>query len=94
VGQQFQKLANMNPWERVRASVLKSMRITEKDLKSMSPQQRQAVEDKVRQTIEQELKKSTATKGATRGPVRVSPYRPGNRNCSPKRLTVNGGATG
>jgi hypothetical protein len=61
--QQFLNLANMNPWDRMRANILKSMGISEQDLAKMSPQERQAVEDKIRQMIEQQLKKNADKKG-------------------------------
>jgi len=63
VVQQFLKLAKMNPWDRMRANILKSMGISEQDLANMSPQQRQAVEDKIRQMIEQQMQKNAEKKG-------------------------------
>lgn len=53
----------MNPWDRMRANILKSMGISEQDLANMSPQQRQAVEDKIRQMIEQQMQKNAEKKG-------------------------------
>jgi hypothetical protein len=63
VVQQFLDLAKMNPFDRMRANILKSMGISEKDLANMSPQERQAVEDKIRQMIEQQLKKNADKQG-------------------------------
>jgi hypothetical protein len=61
--QQFLDLAKMNPFDRMRANILKSMGISEQDLANMSPQERQAVEDKIRQMIEQQFKKNADQKG-------------------------------
>ncbi len=47
----------------MRANILKSMGLTEDDLKNMSPQQQQAVEQKIRDMIEQQFQKNTDTKG-------------------------------
>lgn len=63
IEKQFLELANMNPMDRMRAGILKSMGLTEDDLKSMSPQQRQDVEQKIREMIEQEFQKNTDKKG-------------------------------
>jgi TPP-dependent pyruvate/acetoin dehydrogenase alpha subunit len=53
----------MNPIDRMRANILKSMGLTEDDLKSMTPQQRQAVEQKIKDLIEQEFHKNADKKG-------------------------------
>jgi basic membrane lipoprotein Med (substrate-binding protein (PBP1-ABC) superfamily) len=63
IEKQFLDLANMNPMDRMRAGILKSMGLTEDDVKNMSPQQQQAVEQKIREMIEQEFQKNTDKKG-------------------------------
>jgi hypothetical protein len=63
VEQQFLNYAHMNPIDRMRANILKSMGLTEDSLKNMSPEQRKAVEDKIRELIEQEFQKNTDKKG-------------------------------
>jgi TPP-dependent pyruvate/acetoin dehydrogenase alpha subunit len=59
VVQQFLDYAKMDPMERLRANILKSMGLTEDDLKNMTPEQQKAVEQKIEQLIQQELQKST-----------------------------------
>jgi len=49
--------------ERMRAQILKSMGLTEDDLKKMSPEQQKAVEQKIEQIIKQELQKNAGTTG-------------------------------
>jgi hypothetical protein len=63
VVQQFMDYAKMNPMERLRASILKSMGLTEDDLKKMSPEQQKAVEQKIEQMIKQQLQKNAGTTG-------------------------------
>jgi hypothetical protein len=63
IEQEFLKYAHMNPLERMRANILKSMRLTEDDLKSMTPQQRDAIEQKIKDLIEQKLHKNADKKG-------------------------------
>jgi len=58
----FNAWANMTPAQQMRASILKSMGLTEDDLKAMTPQQRQAVEDTIRERI-----KDAALRGAEQG---------------------------
>jgi TPP-dependent pyruvate/acetoin dehydrogenase alpha subunit len=53
----------MSPMERMRAQILKSMGVTEDDLKKMSPEQQKAVEQKIEQIIKQELQKNAGTTG-------------------------------
>ena len=50
---EFMSWANMTPGERMRASILKSMGLSEDDLKGMSPEKRKAVEDTIRDKIKQ-----------------------------------------
>ena len=55
--------AKMSPMERMRAQILKSMGLTEDDLKKMSPEQQKAVEQKIEQIIKQELQKNAGQTG-------------------------------
>ena len=63
VVKQFMDYANMSPMERMRAQILKSMGLTEDDLKKMSPEQQKAVEQKIEQIIKQELQKNAGQTG-------------------------------
>ena len=63
VVQQFMEYAKMSPMERMRAQILKSMGLTEDDLKRMSPEQQKAVEQKIEQIIKQELQKNAGQTG-------------------------------
>jgi hypothetical protein len=63
VVQQFLDYANMDPIQRMRASILKSMGLTEDDLKNMSPEQQKAVEQKIEQLIQEQLKKNAGKTG-------------------------------
>jgi hypothetical protein len=63
VVQQFMDYAKMNPLERLRANILKSMGLTEDDLKKMTPEQQKAVEQKIDQLIKQELQKNAGKTG-------------------------------
>jgi TPP-dependent pyruvate/acetoin dehydrogenase alpha subunit len=53
----------MDPMERLRANILKSMGLTEDDLKNMSPEQKKAVEDKIAQLIKEQLEKNQGKTG-------------------------------
>ncbi len=63
VEKQFLDYAHMNPIDRMRAGILKSMGLTEDSLKSLPPDQRQAVEDKIKQMVEQEFQKNAGKTG-------------------------------
>jgi hypothetical protein len=63
VVQQFLDYAKMDPMQRMRASILKSMGLTEDDLKNMTPEQQKAVEQKIAQIIQQEMQKKTSQPG-------------------------------
>ena len=63
VEEQFLKYARMSPAERMRASILGSMGLTEDDLSAMSAADRQKVEDKIKQMIEQKIKEAQKEKG-------------------------------
>lgn len=55
VVQDFLNYAKESPAERLRASILKSMGLTEQQLDQMPPAQRQAVEKKIEDIIKQKL---------------------------------------
>jgi TPP-dependent pyruvate/acetoin dehydrogenase alpha subunit len=61
--QQFMDYAKESPMQRMRTSILKSMGLTEDNLKKMSPEQQKAVEQKIEQIIKQELQKNAGLTG-------------------------------
>ena len=63
VAKQFMDYAKMSPMERMRAQILKSMGLTEDDLKKMTPEQQKAVEQKIEQIIKQQLQKNAGQTG-------------------------------
>lgn len=63
IEEEFLKYARMNPMDRMRANILKGMGLTENDLQNMTPQQRQAVEQKIKDLIEQAFHKNADKKG-------------------------------
>jgi type IV secretory pathway TrbL component len=63
VVQEFMDYAKMDPMQRMRANILKSMGLTEDDVKNMSPEQQKAVEQKIEQIIQQELQKNAGKTG-------------------------------
>ncbi|MGY4480682.1 hypothetical protein [Bradyrhizobium sp. USDA 3364] len=63
VEQKFLKYAQMSPMDRMRANILKSMGLSEEDLKNMTPDQRTAVEQKIKELIEQSFEKSAGKAG-------------------------------
>ena len=60
----FLAYANETPAQRMRDGILKSMGLSEKDLEAMSPEQRKAVEDTIRQKIK-DAAEQAAEKGKT-----------------------------
>ncbi|MCP3395095.1 hypothetical protein NLM27_40845 [Bradyrhizobium sp. CCGB12] len=64
VAQEFLKYAKMNPFDRMRAAILKSMNLSEADLANMTPDQRAAVEQKIRDAIEKQLEKKGQQPGS------------------------------
>ncbi|KGT78201.1 hypothetical protein MA20_18920 [Bradyrhizobium japonicum] len=64
VVQEFLKYAKMNPFDRMRAAILKSMNLSEADLANMTPNQRAAVEQKIRDAIEKQLEKKDQQPGS------------------------------
>ena len=63
VVQEFMDYAKMDSMERMRANILKSMGLTEDDLKNMSPEQQKAVEQKIEQLIKEQLQKNAGKTG-------------------------------
>jgi len=64
VVQEFLKYAKMNPFDRMRAAILKSMNLSEADLANMTPDQKAAVEQKIRDAIEKQLEKKGQQPGS------------------------------
>lgn len=60
----FLQLAKKTPAQRMRDAILKSMGLSESDLKTMSPEKRKAVEETIRQKI-QEAAEQAAKNGKT-----------------------------
>ncbi|HTI66584.1 MAG TPA: hypothetical protein VL460_03435 [Caulobacteraceae bacterium] len=60
----FLNYANETPAQRMRDAILKSMGLSEDDLKAMSPEQRQAVENTIRERIK-DAAEEAAKKGKT-----------------------------
>jgi hypothetical protein len=63
VVQDFLNYAKMSPAERLRASILKGMGLTEQQLDQMPPAQRQAVEQKIEEIIKQKLQQNGGQPG-------------------------------
>lgn len=63
VEQEFLKFAKMSPFDRLRANILNSMGLQESDLKSLSPAELRAVEQKIKELIEQQLHKNPTQTG-------------------------------
>jgi hypothetical protein len=63
VREEFLSYARMSPMERMRASILKSMNMTEDDLNAMSADARKKVEQKIEELIKQEIEKDLGKKG-------------------------------
>ena len=57
--QEFLNYARMNPIDRLRASIMKGMNITQQQLDAMPPAEQQAVEQKIEQLIKEQLSKNT-----------------------------------
>lgn len=63
VVEQFLAYARMSPIERMRASILNGMGLSEDDLNAMSPADREKVEAKIKQLIEEKIKEAQKEKG-------------------------------
>ena len=59
----FLNYARLSPAERLRANILKSLGLTEDQLKALPPDQQKAVEQKIEQLIRQALQKKLGTSG-------------------------------
>lgn len=53
--EEFLAYMQKTPEERLRENILKSMGLTEEDLEGMPPEQRKAIEDKIREIIKEKL---------------------------------------
>ncbi|NEX94258.1 hypothetical protein [Caulobacter sp. 17J65-9] len=65
----FDKIAHKTPAERMRDALLKRLGYTEESLKDLSPEKREAVEQKLQQMLQEEAKTAAAT-GARPGQVK------------------------
>jgi hypothetical protein len=63
VRDEFMKWAKMTPAERMRANILASMGLSEDDLARMSVQEREKIEEKIRELIKLKLKQDPNSKG-------------------------------
>jgi hypothetical protein len=61
----FLAYARMSPADRMRASILSSMGMTEDQLKNMSPEQQKVVEQKIEQLIKQAAQKQIEKNGGS-----------------------------
>lgn len=53
--------ANMTPAQKMRAAILGKMNITEADLAKMDPKERKKIEDKIAETIKQQIEHGDTT---------------------------------
>lgn len=63
----FLAYAKMSPAEKMRASLLAGMGLTEDQLKNMSPDQQKAIEQKIEDQIKQAAQKQMEKSGGTAG---------------------------
>ena len=63
VAQEFLDYVKTDPIARMRANILKSMRLTEDQLNAMPPEQRKAIEEKIEQLIKEQLEKNANKPG-------------------------------
>ncbi|WP_421781898.1 hypothetical protein [Kiloniella litopenaei] len=56
----FKDIIGQTPGERMRAQVLRSLGLTEEDLKNMSPEDRKKIEEKIAKLIDENVKNSVA----------------------------------
>ena len=63
--EEFEKFAAMSPAERMRASILQQMGVSEDQLAAMSPDERKAMEDKIAAKIKESVEESARKTGAT-----------------------------
>lgn len=62
---EFLKYAAMSPAEKIRASMLAKLGVTEEELKAMSPEERKKVEDKLKDMIKQQVQNDPDKKDKT-----------------------------
>ncbi len=65
--EQFLDFAKKSPAEKIRDALLKSVGTTEEELKSMTPEQRKEIEQKIADKIKEEMQKQTAKGESTKG---------------------------
>lgn len=53
---EFMAYMEKTPEERLRANILKSLGLTEEDLENLPPEQRQAIEDKIKEMIKEKIR--------------------------------------
>ena len=63
--EEFEKFAAMSPAERMRASILQQMGVSEDQLAAMSPDERKAVEDKIAAKVKELVEETAKKTGAT-----------------------------
>lgn len=63
VRDEFLGYARMSPLERMRASILKNMNLTEDDLNAMPSEVRKKVEEKIEELVKQQIEKDLGKKG-------------------------------
>lgn len=59
----LQAYVDMTPAQRLRASVLQALNVTESELASMSPEERKAIEDKIAALIKEKVAQDAEKKG-------------------------------
>lgn len=62
--QELEDYVNMTPAQRMRADLLKKLGLTEDDLASMSPAERQGVEAKLQELVQQQMQEAQARQQA------------------------------
>lgn len=63
--EEFEKFAAMSPAERMRASILQQMGVSEDQLAAMSPDERKAMEQKITDKIKEMVEETARKTGAT-----------------------------
>lgn len=62
--EKFLEEARKSPIERMREHAMRELGVSEEDLANMSPEERRATEDKIRQLIEEKLREATGVDNA------------------------------
>ncbi len=60
---QFLAYQHLSPQQKIRQAILEKLGLTEDDLKAMSPEARNKIEDEIKQDIEKQVKGNLAQKG-------------------------------